>query len=321
MTNSETFEKIEAWLSGELPEAAARAFEAQMAADTALATEVERHQRGRQALDRLAEQNLQLDFARWSESLDDRPPAPLDAPSAIETPTAKTPHGWCWLIGAALLLTGMATVWFLARPAPQPEQDKTQETVPVQQEPTVPAVDTPPTVPLEKQLPNHKKPEPPQPADSQRLIAIAGTHLVDFRDDVLRQYDRTLGEEEGKNPFFTAGLQDFKNNNANGAKNNLLQVPTTDDHFPSAQEMLAWLFLQEKNYAEAARCYESFAGQNADPAVDWRLVQFYLADYQHRKAGFWKKMHEILDPANTHRFRGEAEKLKQTLQKIHILEK
>jgi len=86
------------------------------------------------------------------------------------------------------------------------------------------------------------------------------------------------------------------------------------------EKIEAWLYFQEKNYAEAARSYELFAKQSTAPEADWRLLQFYLADYANRKTDFWKKMHEILDPANSDRFRPDAEKLKGTLQTMRIPE-
>ncbi len=54
--------------------------------------------------------------------------------------------------------------------------------------------------------------------------------------------------------------------------------------------MLAFIYLSEKNYPKAPQCYESFAIQSADPAADWRLLQFYLADYQHHKADFLEEV-------------------------------
>jgi hypothetical protein len=82
--------------------------------------------------------------------------------------------------------------------------------------------------------------------------------------------------------------------------------------------MLAWLFFQEKNYPEAAKRYESFARQNPLPEVDWRLSQFYLADYPNRKTGFWQKMDEMLDPAHPHKYHPQAEALEQELAPIGI---
>jgi len=302
MKNDATFEKIEAWLSGELPEAEARAFEAEMAVDAALATEVERHRRGREGLDRLAEQALQGDMARWRDSIDEPPAPPANASST--TGTTK------WIIAGVLGLLLLGTFyWLLPSREPQPNNSPAQENLTPQTQPTVPIAVTPTDEPvIENKDANQKEDK-----NSAQLIAMAETNLSDLRGAILQQYGQTMGDDDEENPFFTAGVKAFKSNDLKASKKDLLQVVKTDPYFPSAQEMLAFIYLNEKNYPKAAQCYEYYARQSADPAADWRLLQFYLMDYQNRKVDFSRKIEEIADPENQHRYREEVEKLKREL--------
>jgi len=305
MNKDATFEIIEAWLSNELPEAEARAFEAEIATDAALATEVDRHRRGREGLDRLAEQALQGDMVRWQESMDELPAPPVD-----ELPKTGSKN---WLRRTLFGLFGLlllgAAYWFWPTEEKQSNTPPGQENTPPQIQPGVPIANTP----QEKPEDENKDPKHTEGVNYQRLIAMAETNLSDLRGAILQQYGQTMGDEDEENPFFVTGLKAFKQNDLKTAKKDLLQVLKTDPYFPSAQEMLASIYLGEKNYSKAAQCYESFASQIADPASDWRLLQFYLADYQNHKPEFLKKLREISAPGNHHRFQKEAEQLKREM--------
>lgn len=308
MKDDTTFDKIEAWLSNELPEAEARAFEAEMAANTALTSQVERHRRGREALDRLAEQNLQADMAGWRNSLDELPEPPADI-----LPTTGTNTWFRWILAGLLgvLLVG-AVYWFGPSKNAQPINTPVLETTPQQTKPDVPIAVTPSDEPVNE----NKAPQQIEEKDSPQLIALAETNLSDLQGAILQQYGQTMGDDDEENPSFISGVKAFKQSDFKAAKKDLLQVSKMDAYFPSAQEMLAYIYLKEKNYSKAVQCYESFARQSADPASDWRLLQFYLADYQNHKADFSKKLGEIANPENRHRFQKEAEKLKRNLARI-----
>lgn len=309
MKNNAAFEKIEAWLSGELPEAEAHAFETEIAVDNALATEVERHRRGREALDRLAEQALQTDMARWRASLEEIPKPPAEVPPTIGT------NLWLrWILGAILLILPLgAAYWFWPEVIPPGTPSLQADPVP-QNKTEVPIA----IIPSDEQVKEIKEPKQTEGKNARRLIAMAETNLSDLRGAILQQYGQTMGDEDEENPFFTTGVKAFKQNDLKSAKRDLLKVSNTDPYFPSAHEILAFIYLGEKNYPKAVQSYESFACQSADPTADWRLLQFYLADYQNRKAEFWKKLGEIADPDNQHRYKKEAQKLKGELGKIEI---
>jgi hypothetical protein len=325
MTDDTTFNKIEAWLSGELPQAEALAFEAEMASDAALSAEVERHRHGRLALDRLAEQSLQLDFTQWRKSIHDIPSPPPDALPAADNRKKRTGR---WLTGGLLLLVA-GIIWFMTHPPAQkpPDNGANQENA-TPTKPDVPVANNTPAVnPGAPNDPGQNKtilpPNNPQISrtDDPQLVALANTRLSGFQDAIRQQYGQTMGDDDVENAFFKAGVKAFLQNPPRGAKKNLLQVPPSDPAYAASQEMLAWLFFQEKNYPEAARRYELYASKNVNPESDWRLVQFYLADYQHHKVDFWKKMDEILDPPSEHRYHQNAQQLKDHLLGLGIHEK
>lgn len=310
MTNDEIFDKIEAWLSGALPEAESHAFETEIAADSALAAEVERHRRGREALDRLVEKELQSNMVNWRESLDELPEPPVDA-----LPTAGSSNRLRWILGGLfLILLGGAAYWFWLSENVQPGNTPVHENIPEQAKTDIPIAVIPSDEPFNK----HKNPKQNKEKKSPQLTAMAETNLSDLRGAILQQYGQTMGDDDEENPFFTAGVKAFKGNDLKAAKKDLLQVIITDPYFPSAQEILAFIFFSEKNYPKAVQCYKSFASQSADPAADWRMVQFYLADYQNHRAEFLKKLREIADPNNQHRYQKEAEKLKRDLGRMGV---
>ncbi len=305
MNKDAIFDKIEAWLSGELPESEAGAFESEIAGDTTLAAEVERHRRGREALDRLSEKAIQTDMARWRESLDELPEPPLDI--------APPPGMDSWsrrIIGSVVgFLLLVAVYWLWPSKEVQPNNPPTQQSLPPQIQTTVPIAVTPSDGPVNEN-PDTKQTEG---KNSPQLIAMAQANLNDLRGAILQQYGQTMGDDDEENPLFTAGVKAFKQNDLKAAKKDLLQVLKTDPYFPSAQEILASIYLSEKNYPKAVQCYEFYARQSADPVADWRLLQFYLSDYQHHKTEFSKNLNEIANPDNHHRFQKEAEKLKHDL--------
>ncbi|MFN0034451.1 MAG: hypothetical protein ACKVUS_05240, partial [Saprospiraceae bacterium] len=210
-----------------------------------------------------------------------------------------------------------AAYWFWPSKNIQPGNAPTQGTIPQQPKPDVPVAEIAPTDQPANEIEQPKKSETSNP---RRLIAMAETNLSDLQGAILAKYKDQRGGEDEENPSFTAGKKAFQSGNSSVAKEHLLQVPA-DDHayFSSAQEMLALLYFQEKDYAKAARCYESYSSKNSDPAKDWRLLQFYLADYQNRKADFWKKLDEMTQPAyQPLNYRKGAIKLRSELGRIGI---
>lgn len=302
MTHDTTSDKIEAWLSGELSEAEARAFEAEIAADADLAAKVRQHRIARRTIDRLVEQDFERNIVKWRETMGDLP----------EPPPAPF---WKWWMTIPLVLIAALTVWyFIQEPnrettSVQPEQEITQP----KQDSIVPIDSTPP--PVNPAPSNTKSPPPlPKPALPSPYIALVERNLQGLRDNISLKYDQTMGEQGKGSDLFEAGWKAFKSNDPQTAINNLLKIRADDPNFTAAQELLALSYFQAKDYPAAVRCYEAFAARRPYPEVDWRLAQFYLADYPNRKNDFWRKMDEILDPEGQHYHQKDAVNLKKALQ-------
>lgn len=302
--NKETyFDQIEAWLSGELPEAAARALEAEMASNPALAAQVEQHRLARLAIDTLQEQEIQKDIQHWRSTLDEIP-APPSEPSNTR---------WIWIIFFFCLLTG--GIWYIRRPNASDNAQEPSKQIPfAEKDPIVPPKEnvddgTHPTVPTPPE-----KSSPVSPAKHQQYAGLAMEQLASMRSDIIRQYGQTMGDEDEMNLDFKIGLTAYKNNEPQQAELALLKIPKESEFFIPAQEMLAELYFRRKNYAAAAHCYELFASQNSGAQIDWRLVQFYLADFEHHERALRTKLDTIIDSKQKHLHREEAVKLKSLLK-------
>ncbi|MFN0013057.1 MAG: tetratricopeptide repeat protein, partial [Saprospiraceae bacterium] len=276
-------------LAGNLPAAEAHAFEAEVAADPLLAAEVQSHRTAHEALDRLAELQMRQNIETWLSSTD---PLPKPPPEPF----------WKWWMTIPLALVAALAVWCFwpttpPRLAPPPEQTT-----------------TPPTSPI----PPKGDPKPPtsqpaaQPAAHPKYIALVENGLLRLQENIALKYGQTMGGDGGTgSAAFEQGAKAFREKNWKTAQKTLRQVSGTDGtRFAAAQEMLACLYFREKKYAEAARRYETYAAAKPGPDTDLHLLQFYLADYENRRAAFQKLLNEMLDPANEHKHRDAAEKLK-----------
>lgn len=106
MANDQLSDKIEAWLKGKLPAAEAAAFQAEIAADPALAEEVDLHRLTLYAMDHLSEQHLQQNVLTWMEGVDiDDVEKNID--HKPEQPKMHAPYrNWFWLTTTLLFLAG-----------------------------------------------------------------------------------------------------------------------------------------------------------------------------------------------------------------------
>lgn len=310
MTNSKISDKIEAWLDGKLPDTEARAFEAEIETNRALAKDVNSHRLARQVLDRLAAMSLENDFKRWRETLDDLPKPPDDPP--------RPPVRLIWVyLMALLLILSAGAIWYFWPPAPEeqpvktqqpPAADKNEEPI-AQQTPT-----TPPELPKTPEIKQPVSPAPPRPSYNRELVALADAGLDMHRRAVSTQYGTVMGGDDDGDPIFAAGIKAYNEKNEQEAIRQLRQIPAGASYYASAQEILALLYFDTGNFPAAARAYEAFAAEFPSEEADWRLAQYYLATYDSRKADFWKKMDKILDPAAQHPDQLKAMELKKLLE-------
>ena len=321
MKHDTTFDKIDAWLSGELDEAEARAFEAEMAANTDLAAAVRQRRIARLAIDRLVEQDFERRIAKWRTEMHDLPEPPL--------PWWRRRFAWAVL----LLLPLAGAFWFYmpAKSAPESSPAEQQESQPVfrgdQEDDQPPPVIEAPGDPVPPARPTIAQTRPLTKQQREALAAVAHTNLRGYPGTVRAQYGRTMGAQSPET-VFTAGKDAFqqatdpqsnlsqaeRTEYRQTAKRQLLNIPPADEYHTAAQEMLAWLFFLEENYAEAARRYDRYAAGNNVAATDWWRLQFYLADYPNRKADFQTLLEEVLNPAKPHQYANRVAELKAAVE-------
>ncbi len=117
MANDQLSDKIEAWLKGKLPPAEATAFQVEIAADPALAEEVDLHRLTLYAMDHLSEQHLQQNVLTWMEGVD-IDDVEKDIDHKPEQPKMHAPYrNWFWLTTALLFLAGHSCFTKYGKPA------------------------------------------------------------------------------------------------------------------------------------------------------------------------------------------------------------
>lgn len=325
--------KIDAWLAGKLPPAEAQAFEAEIAADPELAAEVEVHRLEQEAIDELVRQDLERDMARWDEDQGGWSPPPEESPPiAMPKPRGRFPRRF-W-IGGLLLLLLAGAFWYL-RPGQEtpalPGSNEENVPTPVLEPPiTQPPPDTQPVVkekiPIAETTPpsgrkKKDRPDLPEPIPEDLFVSV-DTDMQSLQEDIIAGLSPTKGAgdiPDVSERSFAAGADFFKSGNAATATVELLKVAPDSPKYADAQQMLAKLYFDEKNYRQAALCYERFAQEDTNSETKWRLVQFYLMDYPHQKANFWKKLNEML-AKGTAKNKARAAQLRDELLKRGISE-
>ena len=330
--------KIDAWLAGKLPPAEAQAFEAEIAADPELAAEVEVHRLEQEAIDEMVRQDLERDMARWDD-LPDEWPAPPEASPPDASPASANRFSRQYRIGgillALLLLAG--AFWFLwpgdEAPSTTPDKKENNQPVPVNEPPTGPS--TPTTepekekVPVAEVVPGKKEsgrpvtPEPEAEPIPEDLLASVDEDMQSLQEDILAGLSPTKGAgdtPDASEKSFEAGATSFKSGDMTAAKRELVKVAPDSRKYADAQQMLAKIYYDEKNYRQAALCYERFAQEDSNAETKWRLVRLYLADYPHQKANFWKKLNEMIEKG-TAKNKARATQLRDELLRRGISEK
>lgn len=328
MIDQALHDKIEAYLLGDLPPAEADAFEKQIANNPELAEEVELHRLILPVPDRLAELDLQQDFARWQRELDAIDPPPKSPP-----PAPKPGYAKFWLAAPVLLLlAGAFGLWQYyegriareraerqrleqaleaeKRKSDTQEQEIRQlreDLLRLQQTAPGPAIKpaTPPGRNQQAAAVQPPAPEWTQLAD-QELIAYADVMLESLRGRGVRS---DAGGEELVDKADTAIL----NKKYREATKLLTRVKADDPLYPKSLEMLAYVYFKRKLYAQAVDAYRKYRVFDGDTdKTDWDLCLFYLADYQRYRSEFQELLNKITGDAK-HPRRDKALALRDAL--------
>lgn len=149
MGNFNSYEKIEAYLKGELSAEAAKIFALEIAANADLQEQVALHRLEEEAMEVLVENDLRGKMATWNSQK-----STIDTPSVKEAQTVNTntPFApmntvrggnftrYAWAAAASVTFLVAAMIWFSDRPV-LPNQNQVVKNVPSQNQPVSP-VDT-----------------------------------------------------------------------------------------------------------------------------------------------------------------------------------
>jgi len=295
-------ERIDQYLSSQLPPEEALALEQLAAADPKVAQAIEFVRLEREGLELIVEENLRQRMGAWEADLPDS--------AGMRTPAKWAKARYTWLLLALALLC--AAGWLIRGMFVQ----KTVLPTDIQQtEDSLLGRKVEPIAKEGEPATEKRAGEVGKEGSNSRLAALAEAQLADFSATVLQQYGTTMGDGDPEAPpLFLEGLAAYKANEYARAKASLSQIVQSDSYYGAAQELLALVFFQEKNTSAAIAAYERFAATNTDPSTQWRLLQLYLADYDQHRAAFWALLNQITRPGSKHPFQKEATDLRRQLK-------
>lgn len=311
MREQERFYKIEAYLSGELPEAERQDFERQVENDPALALEVEMHRLEHDAMNVLVEREIRGKMQAWAQE-------------GQEVPKPKR-YRWVWLVAA---LTGLLLFLWLIWDAghrdapPQPEMPSLEDTSsageparPGSADPSAPTGTTP--------VPNLPGKTEEQPKGGEKdgrqdapAVAEENPEKGEYIALVMELYDKPQMPSQqrgGGDGAWRQVRQAYKSGNTREAIR-LLQDLSAQDL--SVQQWLGHLNFQEQEFGKAAEAFEKImqsGGQGLAEEVDFELSLCYLAQGGPDSTPFRELLRKMLTE-DGHKSYERAKELQEALQ-------
>lgn len=312
------FYKIETYLLAQMPPPETAAFEAEMAADPALAAEVWRQYKERQALEVLVERQLRADMNAWERA----------APPGL-VPVATGGRGWVRVPGvlrwAAAVLVLAAAGWWIF------QQQNPAETL----DPAV--VQTPPSSELQKPTPGNKpparQPQTKTPSESTREPATVGTperHTAAPSPSAPKPPDYAALADEfyRERDFFPApsaappgatgydrALRNFQDGRYTDVLPQLRPGQTSASNNLNVKELTAHAQYKNRQYDAAAATFQEIVSSRRQPYADraeWGLALTYLRQMPRRQALLSRTLDRILGKPN-HAFYAKAKALRERL--------
>ncbi|MEZ4942167.1 MAG: hypothetical protein R3D58_14915 [Saprospiraceae bacterium] len=306
MRNEVPYQKIRAYLLGELTPDQVKDIEALIALDPEFAAEVEACRSLLPALDRLNERGLQANFQKWKAELGDE-----------KKTVRNTRHRWLYIVvclGIALL-----GLLYLVSREPAGALENNME---------IPT-DTPQQTPSAKSNDSIRQSKPPPVTETptkKQTTSQDKTHIT-ARQLALRQISDMIPpvvtEVRGskKESQWTITIQQVDTLAANQHYTEALNLLNNSSDLPKGHSLIRQVYLQHNlNMHQAAiktyRKYEETVG-NPDEA-EWGLALVYLAAYSTHKADFWKQI-DAIEAMSGHAYQAETEKLVEKLKNAGIL--
>lgn len=302
-------ERIEAYLTGQLPPEDAHAFERDMAGDEALATEVEMQRLEHDAMELLLEKRLKSRMADWKNN---PPPNPFEAPTPSPPPPAGNGSWKKWLPFLGLAILVFSGLWYFMQPKDEPVQpnnwpvDNPSAPTTPQEQPNVPiatdeekGTDTEPQAPA----PNPKNDKPPVQQNS-RYLALA-TDNYDVTD-----FSSGLKGEGSEKSVFELAAEAFDAKQY--AKTIELLAKKEAGNESQVRYLRGHALFKLKRYGQAATEFKAVAENEFAPdflSAQWYLALSYLAQGPASRTQFLKLAEELADAKNQHPRQVDAAKL------------
>jgi hypothetical protein len=329
------FDKIEAYLRGQLPSAEAAAFEAEIAADPELAALVKMHRLERRGLEWLVERDLLTKMNVWEREAEQAVPAP----KPLRATFVRRWGGVTWsvmarnaLIGAAAVLTLGVFGWWMLQPqtdiggppsvltAPKP---KTPSTAPPKTSPKPPAptpkpdesdrvAESPtPSKPSPVPKPETKPPSPPAPPAAPNYPALAATF---YREgDFIQKNGNTTS---GESPGYGEALDSYKSGKYSDVEKLLKPALKSNPEALKTKELLAHSLYQRGKYDEALTYFRQLVGVKNKAVAErsqWAMALTLLHNMPAQKALLDRTLNNIAAKPG-HAFYQQALRLKNEMK-------
>ncbi len=299
-------DKIEAYLTGQLPPAEVLAFEQDMAGDEAFATEVEMQRLEHDAMELMLEKRLKSRMATWK---DNPPPNPFDEPTA-PVPTPSKQYSWKkWLPLLGFAILAFSGLYYFLRPT-----DSATPPAPTEAPVVSPPVQPPPNVPIatdeekkttdEPEAQTPTKPEKPPVQQESAYIALANSNydVADFSSGL-----KGAGDEKS---VFDLAAEAFDAKQY--AKTITLLAKKEAGNESQVRYLRGHALFNLKKYGQAANEFKAVADNEFAPdflSAQWYLALSYLAQGPSTRAQFLKLADELADAKNQHPRQADAAKL------------
>jgi anti-sigma factor RsiW len=292
MNNEELYDKIEAYLNGNLSEEERAAVELEIQTNPEAALEFQWQQVELEAMEAMLERDLRSKIPQWLDEDEPLLPPENDTPSPPQT----SRPGRLWiaaLLGAFVVLAVVAwrMDWFNFENESNPTEQTPADTEnSAQQTPgQIAAPDEEPTEPedpVDTQNTNPDvRPAPQSPPAGGGMMAYADKFYKDLRFENVRRGAPT-GEDQ--DPLSEA-ISAYQQKQYSRALQLLNAVPDGGGYATSALEMKAHTLYHLKKYKESAAAFAAVAATESQPYAErsqWNLLVCYTAQYPATKAAF-----------------------------------
>ncbi|MBL7782118.1 MAG: hypothetical protein JNM22_12925 [Saprospiraceae bacterium] len=308
------FFKIDDYLHGRLSAADRAAFEADLAADAALAALVQQQRRENMALEVLNERDLRTRMSAWERDL---PATPVLQPAG-----GRYRLRWIgWAAAAVVLL--IAGWWFIRPPQPVEAPVAVQPTTPAAPSsktptPARPNEKTPRAEPekdVAKNTPRRETPtpQPALPAPREKTVDYAALADEYYRQSTFFPSNSNSGGTGAAS--YDRAVQDFKKGKYADLLSQWKRGGKLNTNDLKVKELVAHSLLKSGQYDEAVNAFREIVNTRRQPYADraeWALALTYLKQMPGKEALLQKSLDRILARPG-HGFYGEAKALKGRL--------